>query len=170
MNDSYSSWGNILFGVPQASILGPLLFNILICDMFYFLKVHGIANYTDDSTPYKAQRNHKLVIEELKKSSSIPFKWLQTNHVKLNTENSHLLLSGNTQLTLNIVGITIDLNFSFEEHINNMCKKANQKLNALARIACYMDIQKRRTIMKSFYIVSVWLLSISMDVPQQKPK
>ena len=41
-----------------------------------------------------------------------------------------------------LLGITIDSVLSFEEHINNICKKASQKLNALARIFSYMDIQK----------------------------
>ena len=70
--------GEFLVGVPLGSILGLLLFNIFICDMFYLLEDHGIANYADDSTPYSAKTNHKLVIEELEKSSSIVFKWLQT--------------------------------------------------------------------------------------------
>ena len=49
-----------------------------------------------------------------------------------------------------LLGITINSNFTFENHINNICKKASQKLNALVRVAPYMNTQKRRIIMKSF--------------------
>ena len=53
INDVYSSWSEILFEVPQGSILGPLLFNLLICDLFMVLPIkNGIANYADDNTPY----------------------------------------------------------------------------------------------------------------------
>ena len=96
--------------------------------------------------------------------------------MKVNTDKSHLLLSGNTNMISNIdnnliksekeqvlLGITIDSNLSFEEHSNNLCKKASQKLNALARISGYMDIQKRRTLMKSLimsqfgYCPLIWM-------------
>ena len=49
-----------------------------------------------------------------------------------------------------LLGITIDSDLTFENHINNICKRASQKLNALARVTLYMNIQKRRIIMKSF--------------------
>ena len=65
INDSYSSWGKILFRVPQGSILGTLPFNIFICGMFFFLEDYEIANYADEYTPYSGKTNHKLVIEEL---------------------------------------------------------------------------------------------------------
>ena len=87
-----------------------------------------------------------------------------------------MLLSSNTKLISNIdknmieseqeqviLGITIDSNLSFENHINNLCKNASQKLNALARISGYMDLQKSRTLMKLFitlqfgYCPLIWM-------------
>ena len=52
LNNTYSEWIDILFGVPQGSILGPLLFNIFLCDLFFFLRDIPVTNYADDNTPY----------------------------------------------------------------------------------------------------------------------
>ena len=176
VNDRYSSWSEILFGVPKGSILGPLLFNIFICDMFYFLQDFDIANYADDSTPYCAGKSAEFVVNSLEQSSAILFEWLNNNYMKVNTGKSHLLFSGNSRATATIdnsytesddeqvlLGITIDSNLTFENHINSICKKASQKLNALARIAPYMNTQKRRAIMKSLvtsqfsYCPLIWM-------------
>ena len=73
VNDSYSSRSEILFWVPQGSILGSLLFNMFICDMFYFMEDLEIANYADHSTPFSAKLNHRSVVEELEISSSVLF-------------------------------------------------------------------------------------------------
>ena len=163
INDRYSSWNEILFRVPQGSILGPLLFNIFICDMFYFLQDFDIANYADDSAPYCEDKSAQFVVNNLKQLPTILFKWLNNSYMKVNTGKSHLLPSGNSRATATtdnsyiesedeqvLLSITIDSNLTFENHINSICKKASQKLNALARITPYMNIQKRRTIMKSF--------------------
>ena len=123
-----------------------LCFSIFSYEMFYFLENYEIANYVDDTTPHSSQRNHQFVIEELEKYSAILFKWLGNNFMKVNIDKSHLLISGHTKLTYNNK-ITIDSNLSFGEHVNNICKNANQKLNNLARLSSYTDIQKRKVIM-----------------------
>ena len=62
-----------------------------------------------------------------------------------------------------LLGVNIDSNLSFNEHINTLCKKASAKLNALNRISGYMNFSKRRMIMKSFitsqfgYCPLIWM-------------
>ena len=92
--------------------------------------------------------------------------------MKINSEKSHILLSGNDNISANtyiseikkiltyhtiiseskneLQGIILDAKLSFEDYINNLCKKASQKLNALARIAPYMCLEKRKAVMKAY--------------------
>ena len=52
INSSYSSLLEIIFGVPQGSVLGTLLFNIFLIDLFFMIEDTDIASYADDNTPY----------------------------------------------------------------------------------------------------------------------
>ena len=52
INDCFSLRHEIELGVPQSSIVGPLLFNIEITDFFFVFENDDIASYTDDTTPY----------------------------------------------------------------------------------------------------------------------
>ena len=144
--------------------------------MFYFLEIFNIANYANDSRPYCAGKSAEFVVYNLEQSSTIFFDGFSNNYMKVNTRKSYLLLSGNSIPTATIdnsyvesedeqalLSTTVDSELSFENHINSICKKASQKLNTLARISCYMNIQKRRTTRKSFvtpqfrYCLLIWM-------------
>ena len=63
----YSPWDEITSSVPQGSILGPLIFNIDLCDMFFTLSNHEIASYADDNTPYVTCDTIEFMIVSLEK-------------------------------------------------------------------------------------------------------
>ena len=79
INESFSEWAELLFGVPQESILGPLLFIIILCDIFYFEEYIDIVSYADDSTPCSADFNIDNTISSLENSSAQLFNWFQQN-------------------------------------------------------------------------------------------
>ena len=69
INDQLSSWLDIVVGVPQSSILGPLLFNSFLCDTFLFFNDVDFASYVNDKTPHCIGKTPQEVISQLEKSS-----------------------------------------------------------------------------------------------------
>ena len=81
-NLSYSPWEEVLFGVPQGSILGPLLFNIFLCDLFFIMNETDFASYADDNTPYRTANTLDEVIQSLEHDSMMLFQWFSDNQMK----------------------------------------------------------------------------------------
>ena len=96
--------------------------------------------------------------------------------MKANADKCHLLVTRDTDVTAKIgefdvknsreeklLGVKIDSKLSFENHVSSLCKKASQKLHALARVVNFMDLAKRKSLMKAFitsqfnYCPLIWM-------------
>ena len=108
INETFSCWKGIDNGVPQGSIRGPLLFNIHLCDLFYFLEDLDIASYVDDTTIYAVKENKESVINALEASSLPFFTWFNNSFMKANSGKSHILLRCSEPSTALIDGCFIE--------------------------------------------------------------
>ena len=84
INEAFSSWKNIEYGVSQGSILGPRLFDIQLCDLFYIFEDLDTASYADDATICAVKKKKQSVIDESEKLSLLLFKWFNDNFIKAN--------------------------------------------------------------------------------------
>ena len=165
INSEFSSWEEILFGVPQGSILGPLLFNIFLCDLFFIMNDVEFASYADDNTPFFVGDDLNDVILKLQNASKTLFKWFNDNQMKANPDKCHFICSSSVKTSIMIenkqirnssceklLGVFFDSKLTFQSHIDNICKKASQRLNAISRTTPYMDFNKKRLAVNASFI------------------
>ena len=82
INSGFSFWEENLFGVPQGSILGRLLFNVFLCDLFFIMNETDFASYADDNT--LVGNNLEDVIINLQNASLTLFQWFYDNQIQTN--------------------------------------------------------------------------------------
>ena len=176
INSRFSSYLDIFQGVPQGSILGPLLFNLFLCDLFLFVEEVDIMSYVDDNTPYVCSENVDVTLEKSEEVGKVLFEWFSNNLLKPNRDKCHLILSTDEPFSINIdneviknsnneklLGINLNNRIGSDTHVANICNQVSKKLHALARISQFMNIHKRRMTMKAFlasefgYCPLVWM-------------
>ena len=86
IGSSYSSWHDIIRGVPQGSLLGRLLLNIFINDLFLFIRKSGVCNFADDNTLYSVGKNIENVISDLKTDIVGIIEWFKISSLKSNPD------------------------------------------------------------------------------------
>jgi hypothetical protein len=181
-----STWEPLKKGVPQGSILGPLIFNIFLNDMFDFMSKACIYNYADDTTIVYTDSVLSKVKEVLNQEVGVLVQWFNSNGMKANPDKFQTILFkptnhpkdqaadfsislGDTVISesniVKLLGVFIDNDLSFNEHVDRICKKSGKQLNALKRISRYLSATDKNLIYESFimsnlnYCAPVWTFS-----------
>ena len=158
VNTSFSTWSDILSGVPQGSILGPLLFNIYINDLFYQIINTHVCNFADDTTLSAFSTKLEDLLHNLEYDVQSAITWFDSNYMKLNRDKCHFLVSNNVTEHLwvkvgdeliwesreeKLLGLTLDKSLNFNSHLTTLCKKVGQKVTALEEFpGCCHSIKK----------------------------
>ena len=162
-----SSWEELFKGVLQGSISGPLLFNVFINDIFYFIVQSILYNYADDNTLsfiHKVLLHLKSVLEQ---ESQILISWFDQNLMKANPDKFQVICIGKkthdniesfqigqTNIkcddSVTLLGINIDYMLKFDAHVSEICKKASKQLAVLKRLGGFLTKQGKLVIYNSF--------------------
>ena len=162
INDHVSSFLNIEFGVPQGSILGPLLFLIYINDLpnatNFFIRL-----FADDTFLCSQNENILSLENEVNNELEKVYCWLASNKLTLNVNKSkYMLISKKKSLpSLNIkindenlddcvsykyLGVYFDKDLSWKPHTDYLCKKISKACGALAKVRHCVGIDTLKTI------------------------
>ena len=171
-------------GVPQGSLLGPLLFNIYMNDLNHFVQVSSLRLYADDTTAY-ASDTSPLVLEYIINSDlQSVCKWFQNKYLNINTTKTQAMAIGpvnyeykinphNSNIDLNdslkILGVALDRKMTFKPYILEQLKKACAKTAALRKLRKFIPHEVMIRLYKAYILphleyCSPLLLGISIGL------
>ena len=148
---AFSSYLEILRDVPQGSILGPILFNIFINDLIFFIQETEVCNFADDITIYSCSLNYKEVAHKLSNDTYIILNWFKVNSMVANPGMFQIMFLGskigNTKITfaienkqikckreVKLLGVTIDEKLTFTKQIKSFDKNKEIPIDGTNKI------------------------------------
>ena len=151
INNIFSAFQNILSGVPQGSILGLILFNTFLNDLFLYIKKPELHNFADDNTITATCNTLTGRLKTLGQESESAESWFKQNELIVNADTFQAIILNKKESeakekrtidnndiestkSVKLLGITIDDRLRFDQHISNLCSKAAMQLNALGRL------------------------------------
>ena len=149
----------IVCGVPQGSVLGPLLFLVYINDFNNSSDLLDFHLFADDSNLFYAHKNLRSLEEHLNQQLINIHNWLCANKLSLNVDKSHFVIFRPVQkvvdYTINLsinnkdlvekknykyLGVIIDSNLNWKEHVNELCKKISRGIGILLKLRNFFKI------------------------------
>ena len=154
IGSTFSSYLEIFRGVRQCSVLGPILFNLFINDLMFFIQETEVCNFADDTTIYSCSSNYEEATQKLSAETHLVLNWFRINSMVANPSKfSNKKVRSKTEVKL--LDITIDDKLSFNKHISNLCSTASNRLRALARIRKFLSLEQAKRLSEA-YIMSTF--------------
>jgi len=163
---SQSTQCAITRGVPQGSILGPLLFIIMINDLFgsHDLKM---VSYADDTTLMASASSTEELHSKIAAALRNVCRWTNSNKLKLNVSKTKYMIFTNKKINklspisldnqlvapcqeYKILGLTLDASLSFKAHVAGVCKRLAFCTHVLRKLGNRINKNVKRTIYNSY--------------------